>query len=166
MLGDSHHAEDLAQEAFVRVFTHRKEYQPSARFSTFLWRIALNLCYDELRRVRRRKESSLDSNGAEESSILPLLADPEPSPDQQAMQDEEADSVRKALLRLEVPLRTIVVMRHYENLKFREIAEILDLPEGTVKSRMAEAMTQLQQLLKAQIPEYQPQAFPKESFIV
>ena len=51
MLGDSHKGQDLTQDAFSRVFAKRKEYQPSGRFSTFLWRIALNLCYDELRRL-------------------------------------------------------------------------------------------------------------------
>src|SRR5688572_29212 len=62
MLGDAHRAEDLTQEAFVRVFARRKDYEPAGKFSTFLWRIALNLCYDELRRIKRRRESSLDDD--------------------------------------------------------------------------------------------------------
>src|SRR5688500_13188957 len=65
MLGDVHKGEDLKQEAFARLFAKRKHYQPTARFSTFLWRIALNACYDELRRVKRRAESSLEVDGAE-----------------------------------------------------------------------------------------------------
>src|SRR6266850_2556690 len=60
MTGDLHRGEDLAQETFARVFTKRKEYEPSGQFSTWLWRIAMNLCYDELRRIKRRQESSLD----------------------------------------------------------------------------------------------------------
>ncbi len=56
MTGDPHRGEDLKQEAFLRVFEKRKDYQPKSRFSTFLWRIALNLCYDELRRQKRRRE--------------------------------------------------------------------------------------------------------------
>src|SRR5258705_8991570 len=54
MVGDPHKGEDLKQEAFARVFAKRKDYRPTGRFSTFLWRIALNACYDELRRVKRR----------------------------------------------------------------------------------------------------------------
>ena len=54
MTGDVHRGEDLKQETFARVFEKRKSFQPSARFSTWLWRIALNLCYDELRRINRR----------------------------------------------------------------------------------------------------------------
>src|SRR5215472_8843481 len=57
MTGDAHAAEDLAQETFVRVFAGRKEYQPDGKFSTWLWRIALNLCYDELRRRQRREKN-------------------------------------------------------------------------------------------------------------
>src|SRR4030095_3038263 len=59
MVGNRHSAEDLTQEAFVRLFAKRKSYHPDKRFSTYLWRIALNLCYDELRRVTRRSESAL-----------------------------------------------------------------------------------------------------------
>src|SRR5687768_3488915 len=62
MLGDAHRAEDLTQEAFVRVFARRKDYEPVSRFSTFLWRIALNLCYDELRKIKRRGESFLEES--------------------------------------------------------------------------------------------------------
>src|SRR5690242_378747 len=60
MLGDEHRGEDLAQDTFARLFAKRKEYQPTGRFSTFLWRMALNLCYDELRRIKRRPEALLD----------------------------------------------------------------------------------------------------------
>src|SRR5207249_11803486 len=63
MTGDTHRAEDLKQETFARVFEKRKSFQPNARFSTWLWRIALNLCYDELRRINRRSESPLDADG-------------------------------------------------------------------------------------------------------
>src|SRR6266436_9190496 len=68
MTGDPHRGEDLKQDTFVRVFEKRKDYQPTGRFSTFLWRVALNLCYDELRRQRRRREFLRDNaaEGADE----------------------------------------------------------------------------------------------------
>jgi len=56
MLGDPHRGDDLKQDTFLRLFEKRKAYEPKGRFSTFLWRIALNLCYDELRRQKRRRE--------------------------------------------------------------------------------------------------------------
>src|SRR5262245_15379760 len=61
MLGDAHRAEDLAQDVFARVFAKRSEYNPTAKFSTWIWRIALNRCYDELRRRQLRGECSLET---------------------------------------------------------------------------------------------------------
>src|SRR5256885_6660515 len=60
MTGDVHRGEDLAQETFTRLFLRRKSYEPTGKFSTFLWRIALNICYDELRKINRRGELSLE----------------------------------------------------------------------------------------------------------
>ena len=153
MTGDAHRAEDIAQETFARLFARRKAYQPKGRFSTFLWRVALNLCYDELRRVHRRAELPLE---AEEDSgsggPIESLARGEPGPDTLLAERERNEIVRQALLRLAEPYRTVVVLRHYENLKFREIAEVLEIPEGTVKSRMAEALTQLSRTLSRSLP--------------
>ncbi len=153
MLGDSHRAEDMAQEAFVRVFAKRKEYQPNGRFSTFLWRVALNLCYDELRRLKRRQETSLDLETEEGLAGLESVAAAGLSPDEQLQEDEQGRLVRQALLQLPELYRTVIVLRHYENLKFREIADVLEIPEGTVKSRMAEGLTQLQNLLRSLLEE-------------
>jgi RNA polymerase sigma-70 factor, ECF subfamily len=145
MTGDPHRAEDLSQETFSRVFSQRKDYQPKGRFSTWLWRIALNICYDELRHRQRRHEFSSDAPN--ESTDSPLIAT-EPSPDRHAAHAEEGHLVRQALDALPESYRVVLVLRHYHDLKFREIAEILGIPEGTVKSRMAEALNQLSQQLK------------------
>jgi RNA polymerase sigma-70 factor (ECF subfamily) len=154
MLGDAHRAEDLTQEAFARVFARRKDYQPAGRFSTFLWRIALNLCYDELRKIKRRGESSLEGS-ADERGETDFMADTA-GPDLQVVADERAEHVRRALLQIPEPYRVVVVLRHYEGLKFREIGEVLDIPEGTVKSRMVEALNQLSRLLKPLMSDDRP----------
>ena len=146
MTGDSHRGEDLTQEAFSRVFARRKEYEASGRFSTFLWRVALNLCYDELRKINRRRESSLEDAVVEEAPDLGFVA-ASPAPDWALVEQERAAAVRRALLQLSEPYRTVVIMRHYEGLKFREIADVLEIPEGTAKSRMAEALSRLNQIL-------------------
>ena len=70
MVRDRELAEDLAQDTFVKVFAQRKNYQPSGRFSSYLWRIALNLCYDELRRIRRRGEASLHDESGDGFALL------------------------------------------------------------------------------------------------
>jgi len=148
MTGDPHRAEDLTQTAFARVFARRANWEPSGRFSTFLWRIALNLCYDDLRQTQRRGECSLDGLEEESSAGGEHFVADEPSPHAQADARERGELVREALLRLPPLYREVVVLRHYEALKFHEIAEVLEIPEGTAKSRMAEALTQLHRLLK------------------
>src|SRR5512133_1608948 len=87
MTGDEHRAEDLAQETFVRVFANRSDYQQGRKFSTWLWRIALNLCHDEHRRVLRRGESPLTDDLDEG----PLLLAVEPPPDERVMELEQAE---------------------------------------------------------------------------
>lgn len=151
MTGDIHRGEDLAQETFARLYARKEQYHPTGKLSTYLWRIALNLCHDELRRIQRRGECSLDDEHAP-SSIVNLQT-VEPSPDETLELNERADIVRSALLKLSESHRTVLVLRHYENLKFREIADVLDIPEGTVKSRMAEAITQLSRYLKPLAPD-------------
>ncbi len=144
MTGDLHRAEDLAQEAFSRVFARRRDYRPAAKFSTWLWRIAINLCHDELRRRQRRPEQSLDDEtetGAESGTVaFPGNA---VSPSEAVEQLERAEIVRRALQRLPASYREVVVLRHYEGLKSHEIAEVLGIPEGTVKSRLSEALDRL-----------------------
>ena len=147
MTGDPHRAEDLTQTAFTRVFARRTDWEPTGRFSTFLWRIALNLCHDEMRRINRRGECSLEALD-EDGGAAEVFAAEEPAPDAQADARERGELVREALLQLAPQYREVVVLRHYEDLKFREIAAVLDLPEGTVKSRMAEALAQLNRFLK------------------
>jgi RNA polymerase sigma factor (sigma-70 family) len=88
MTGDVHRGEDLKQETFVRLFEKRKDYQPTGKFSTFLWRIALNLCYDELRRKDRRRE--VLSSG-DEGEIRDMETDA-PGPDTRAATSEEGGS--------------------------------------------------------------------------
>ena len=164
MTGDEHRGEDLTQEAFVRVFASRLQYDVERKFSTWLWRIALNLCHEEARRVGRRGERTIDLNAADDEPLRraqgrPLrqaqgrpLPGPRPvdhdEPHGRAVRAERAQLVRVALQRLPEANRAVVVLREYENLKFREIAEVLDVPEGTVKWRMAQALVQLGEQLK------------------
>jgi RNA polymerase sigma-70 factor (ECF subfamily) len=155
MLGNVHIAEDIAQEVFAKIFEKRKDFDSTRRFSTWLWRIAVNRCYDELRRVQRRREFSLDQD-EEEHSFIPEELIETVSPDQHAVAHEEAEVIREALAQLPDIYRAVVVLRHYQGLKLREIAEVLDVPEGTVNSRMAEALSQLSRALEPQFPNYKP----------
>src|SRR6266481_442106 len=147
MTGDPHRAEDLKQETFLRLFEKRKDYQPTGRFSTYLWRIALNLCYDELRRQNRRRETL---SSGEHGDIRDMAVDA-PTPDARAATSEEGEMVRKALLQLPEMYRAVIVLRHYEDMKLAKIAEVLEIPEGTVNSRMAEALARLSRMLEPRL---------------
>lgn len=157
MTGDPHRGEDLAQEAFSRVFARRKDFQQTSRFSTWLWRIALNLCYDELRRVKRRGETPMETEEGDEKPVISVY---EPQPDEDLARKEQAELVREALLKLPEHYRTVLVMRHYEGLRFHEIAEVLQVPEGTVKSRMSEGLSLLHRKIKPSLSAHGFQAGP------
>jgi|SRR6266850_3049009 len=169
MTGDVHRGEDLKQETFVRLFENRRDYQPTGKFSTFLWRIALNLCYDELRRQNRRRE--ILSSG-EHGDIRDMAVDA-PTPDARAATSEEGEMVRKALLQLPEMYRAVIVLRHYEDMKLARIAEVLEIPEGTVNSRMAEALARLSRILEPRLkpnlfslPKPNPAILPKEPCVL
>lgn len=164
MTGNVHTGDDLAQEVFARVFEKRRDFKGNSRFATWLWRIAVNRCYDELRRpATRARTESIDDESS--TVVLDIVADMNTPRDRLAAQ-EEAEFVRQALMRLPENYRTVLVLRHYENLKLREIAEVLELPEGTVSSRMAEALVQLTRLLEPTLAGPAPRQRGKELLIV
>jgi RNA polymerase sigma-70 factor, ECF subfamily len=173
MTGDPHRGEDLRQETFSRLFDSRKDYRPTGRFSTYLWRIALNLCHDELRRRERRREFLPDGAVGEAGGRVEERASDAPTPDVQAAQLEEGELVRQALLQLPEIYRTVLVLRHYQDMKLAKIAEVLEIPEGTVNSRMAEALARLSRILepklngqRASLPAPNPATRPEEAFVL
>lgn len=173
MVGDVHRGEDLQQDTFLRLFEKRKGYEPKSRFSTYLWRIALNLCYDELRRQKRRREvlGAAEPDPGEESASEPVAETA--GPDTLAADLEEGEIVRRAVMQLPEIYRAVIVLRHYEDLKLAQIADILEIPEGTVNSRMAEALVRLSRMLEpklksapAHLSVIDPLNLPKESFVL
>lgn len=154
--GDRHRGEDLSQEVFARIFAHRHDFRHEARFSSYLKRIALNACRDELRRKKNRPEKQLNYTNTEVTSHDETMIATTPPPDAIASEKERSEHVKRALFQLPDHYREVVVLRHYEGLRFREIAEILDVPPGTVRSRMAEALTRLGDLLKPIMLEENP----------
>lgn len=153
MVGDPHRAEDLKQETFARVFARRKEFRPNGKFSTWLWRIALNLCYDELRRRHRHGECPLEKDSPDATSAPRELASEEPGPDLCLAAQEESELVRQALLRLPEHQRAALVLRYCEGLKLREIADVLEIPETTASSRIAVGLVQLTRFLEPELRE-------------
>ncbi|MBI5032885.1 MAG: sigma-70 family RNA polymerase sigma factor [Chloroflexi bacterium] len=132
MCGDLRLAEDAAQEAFVRVWQNLKSYKPQYAFRSWLYRIATNVALDVLR--RERPTADLDSLS---------MADLRPSPEQSAEDNERAAYVRRAIAQLSESLRVVLVLREYQDLSYQEIADALNIPIGTVMSRLNAARAQL-----------------------
>jgi RNA polymerase sigma-70 factor (ECF subfamily) len=150
LTGDAHRGEDLKQEAFSKVFAKRKDYHATCKFSTWLWRIALNLCYDELRMKQRTARHLLEPGLEDNCAQTSEFPSNEPAPDFRLVQHEESELVRKALLLLDEVHRTVIVLRYCEGLKFREISELLSLPESTIHSRIAVGLARLTRIIEPQ----------------
>lgn len=132
MLGNLEDAEDVAQEAFVRVFVAIPRFRGQAAFSTWLYRIVANLCLGD----RRRRKRTVDLDSVRE----PRAGD---NPARRVTNDLLA---RQVLAEMAGELRAILVLREQEGLSYREIAEALDLPLGTVRSRLSKARMTFRQL--------------------
>lgn len=153
LLADPDQAEDVAQETFLRILRAAKRYEPRARFTTWLYRIAANLCYDELRRRARHPFMSLDEEivcGDEEEAETirryEIIEDPKGSPPDQALQEQEMTrTMERAIKDLSGSHRQVIHKRMVEELSYAQIAEELDTSEGTVKSRMHYATRKLRE---------------------
>ena len=150
--GDFRTAEDLAQEAFLRVFKKIQDYNSTAKFSTWLYTIASNLAKDEFKRRSRHPARSLDWKSAGDTTRdMPQAkaADTTSSvPGARLEKDEVRLSVNKALDLLDAHDREILVLKDVQGLSYDEISEILTLPMGTVKSRISRARTAFKEVWK------------------
>ena len=143
MLGREEDARDATQETFLAAFRNLRGFRGEAKVSSWLHRIAVNQCISRQRRSKVRSESALEDE--QENSFATPVSE---SPARFAEGRQETFAVRRAINSLPVELRQVVVMKEFEELTFREIAEALDLPLSTVKSRLYTAMKQLQQRLQ------------------
>ncbi len=144
-LGDAEEARDICQEAFVRAYTNLDRFRGQAKFSSWLYQIALNLARSEFRKRGSRPMVSLDEQETE--SHLRLVADDGIKPDESAVHGERSRALKRALDQLPDKQREVVILKEYHGLKFREIAEMLDTPESTVKSRLYHGLDTLAQSL-------------------
>jgi RNA polymerase sigma factor (sigma-70 family) len=146
MLGQAQDAEDAAQDAFIRAFQSLESCDPSRPFLRWIYRIAYNLCVDRYRR-RRHVTVSLDEPIGEDEFRRELV-DGTPGPDELLAMKEEQRRLNELLSALPPRYRAVVVLRHQDDLSYEEIADILNLPLGTVKARMHRAHNLLRKMLK------------------
>jgi RNA polymerase sigma-70 factor (ECF subfamily) len=151
MIGDREQAEDLAQESFVKAFNNLDSYNPKYRFSSWLFKIANNHAIDHLRRARLSTVSihgsphAADAEREEETRIV--LETHDESPEQEILALELGGEIEDAIRQLRSEYRTAVILRHIENRPYEEIAEIMDVPIGTVKTFLHRARAELREAL-------------------
>ncbi len=152
ILGDYEEANDLAQEAFIKVYKKIKSFRREASFYTWLYRLATNLCRNKLRQWQSEKRfqtvSLQNPIGQEGKEVIHSLADSDPGPDKISERREMNALVQKAINSLEEEHRMVIVLRDIQGLAYEEIARIVDCPEGTVKSRLYRARNTLKERLK------------------
>ncbi len=140
-------ARDLAQEVFIKVFRLLDRFDEEYAFSSWLFRIASNHCIDHLRRNRMRFLSLDGVAGPDGEEFELQLPDEGPGPDTVLERREAMDRLEEVIADLPPHYKTITLLRHQQQLSYEEIAEVLQLPLGTVKARIHRARAQIQQML-------------------
>ncbi|HEX8459077.1 MAG TPA: sigma-70 family RNA polymerase sigma factor [Pyrinomonadaceae bacterium] len=141
ILGREEEARDAAQETFIAAYRNLAGFRGEAKVSSWLHRIAVNQCITRQRRTRTRAEHSLEAET--ESGARQFAAPARVSPAHQAEGRERNEAVRRAVSALPPELREVIVLKEFEELTFQEIADALDIPLSTVKSRLYTALKQL-----------------------
>ena len=139
---------DLSQEAFLRAWRALDQYQFDAAFSTWLFRLTSNVCIDFLRKQKRQQHMSLTVTDEDEPGEEFAVPDPAPGQEEQIIQNDWRAAVARAMASLPEDWRVVMQLRVVEQLSYEQIAGILDIKVGTVKSRLARARTQLRKILK------------------
>ena len=144
-VGSFEEAEDIVQDTFVKLYQKKDYYRPISEFSTWIFTIASNLAKTELRKRKRRKVSYLSQIGMEEKDFdIPV----EDTTDEKTVGEFTESQIQDAIQSLQLHFRTALILRDIEELSYEEISKILDVPLGTIKSRINRARLQLQEKLQ------------------
>jgi len=144
MCADAQLAQDAAQDAFIQAWLHLPSYRPQSPLRNWLYRIAVNAALDALRRQASQLPEEIENLE---------LADPQDNPESLLVQKERADQVQRAVQALPEACRAVLVLREYEDLSYLDIASTLDIPVGTVMSRLNYARERLRLLLRSNAAE-------------
>ena len=150
-------AEDLLQDTFLRVIKGANNYQRKATFTTWLYTIARNLCVDRSRRQKHRKHASLDqpmTKSEDAGTLLDVVAGDEMPSDRKAISRQLHQAMQEAIGRLSEEQREVFLMREFLSMPFKQIADVVGVPENTVKSRMRYALEKL----RLELDEYKDMA--------
>lgn len=144
---------DISQDTFVKAYTKLHSFDSSSAFYTWLYRIAINTAIDFLRKRKSRPTDSLDDDKYTEIGFEPASKDSTVDPVKVTSRNEQAFAIRKAIGSLSEKLRSVIVLHDVEGLSQEEVADILKVPVGTVKSRVSRARAELRYLLQKELGE-------------
>ncbi len=147
MLGDAADADDIAQQVFIRVWKSAGRYEPTAKFTTWLFKITRNLVFNELRRRKRHPVQSLDAVNADDRPMQ-MPDHGVKAPDTSLLDDEMQAAIQRAIDELPEIQRLAVILRRYDDISYEEIGDILELSVPAVKSVLFRARTELREKLK------------------
>lgn len=145
MLGDHHNAQDATQDTFLKAYQNLKSFKPDASLYTWLYRIAVNTCIDY---KRRSVSESLFKRFSNNENSVEQEPSGSPSPEMLSESGQLAAALQKALGKLSKKLRAVIVMKEVEGLSYEDIAGVMDISIGTVKSRISRAREELKELMK------------------
>jgi RNA polymerase sigma-70 factor (ECF subfamily) len=148
MLGDDSDAEDIAQQVFIRVWKSAARYEPTAKFTTWLFKITRNLVFNELRRRKRHPTRSLDATLEDDDRPMQMPDPGAKAPDISLLDGEMQSAIQRAIDELPEAQRMAVILRRYDEMPYEDIGEILDLSVPAVKSVLFRARTELREKLK------------------
>ena len=144
MMNHSEDAKDISQEVFLKAYRNIKNFDERSMFSTWLYRITTNTCIDEMRKRKGKQNYSLEEElENEDGSMQRQIADEGDTPEESLMRGEEKGEILQALDTLSEEHRAAIILRDVKGLSYEEISEIIELPMGTVKSRISRARNQL-----------------------
>lgn len=150
LLGQREEAEDIAQEAFLRLYRALPKFRGDSRVSTWLYRTVTRLAIDHLRRERLKRRLFFTRRDEDEPDPVELASNPRDNPERDLDAKQAMHRLRRALHQLSPRQRVIFNLRHYEGLPLRQIAELLELEEGTVKTHLHRAVS----VLRSELNEF------------
>jgi RNA polymerase sigma-70 factor (ECF subfamily) len=152
IIGNYDDAADLAQEALIRIFRSIGGFKEQSSFSTWIYRITTNVCLDEIRKRKSKKEYSLDEEvQVDDGQLKRQVMSEDPGPDEVFEREELRSMVKDAIDKLPEEQRIVITLRDIQGLSYDEIAEVLDCPGGTVKSRISRARQALKKVLSSRL---------------
>ncbi|WP_046216177.1 RNA polymerase sigma factor SigW [Paenibacillus wulumuqiensis] len=151
MLSNRHEAEDVVQETFLRVYKSLDRYDPKQKFSTWIYRIATNLCIDRLR--KRKPSFSLDAelNDQDNTDGYALIPGDERTPESEYLLTETQQLIHQAIDSLPDKYKTVMILRYLQELSLQEISDVMDMPVTTIKTRVHRGREFLRKKLESKL---------------